>query len=198
MQSAYSGARYRRMRDNADNRPYWKYSTVGDRRTRPAHLDLSGMVFRYDDPFWATFYPPNGFNCRCCVIALSERYIKRGNITVRSGKKALVPVERGRGEITTAYNWNGQKLKMADKGFDYNIGRMNYKPNLDLYPEPLAHQFAKVEMAGEEFKYYYEQYESEFKRLKKAYEANIKNFFLAYGYYYFRYVNLLIVSYKSI
>lgn len=36
-----------------------------------------------------------------------------------------------------------------------------YRPNLDLYPEKLAHQFAKVEMSGEEFKY-------DFNRLEKA------------------------------
>ena len=36
-----------------------------------------------------------------------------------------------------------------------------YRPNLDLYPEKLAHQFAKAEMSGEEFKY-------DFNRLEKA------------------------------
>ena len=77
MQSAYSAARYQRMRDNVDNRPYWQYSAVGDERTRPAHLALSGKIYRYDDPFWTTFYPPNGFNCRCSVIALAERDLQR-------------------------------------------------------------------------------------------------------------------------
>ncbi len=39
-------------------------------------------------------------------------------------------------------------VRVADKGFDYNIGRLSYRPNLDLYPEKLAHQFAKAEMSG--------------------------------------------------
>ena len=157
MQSAYSAARYQRMRDNVDNRPYWQYSAVGDERTRPAHLALSGKIYRYDDPFWTTFYPPNGFNCRCSVIALAERDLKRrGMDKPDDSSEFLVEVERpadkaGNREKTIGFKLPDGSVRVTDKGFDYNVGRLNYKPNLDLYPEKLAHQFAKVEMRGGEF-----------------------------------------------
>lgn len=157
MQSAYSAARYQRMRDNVDNRPYWQYSAVGDERTRPAHLALSGKIYRYDDPFWTTFYPPNGFNCRCSVIALSDRDLKRRGIDKPDDSSDfLVEVERpadklGNREKTVGFKLSDGTVRVTDKGFDYNVGRLNYKPNLDLYPEKLAHQFAKVEMRGSEF-----------------------------------------------
>ncbi|WP_335792816.1 hypothetical protein [Gallibacterium anatis] len=38
-----------------------------------------------------------------------------------------------------------------------------YKPNLDNYPEALAHQFAKREMSGESFKLDYQQFQRELK-----------------------------------
>ena len=158
MQSAYSAARYQRLRDNVDNRPYWQYSAVGDARTRPAHLALSGKVYRYDDPFWATFYPPNGFNCRCTVIALGERDLKRRGMDKPDDSSAfLVEVERpadkqGNREKTVGFKLPDGTVRVTDKGFDYNVGRLNYKPNLDLYPEKLSHQFAKAEMTGAEFK----------------------------------------------
>ena len=158
MQSAYSAARYQRLRDNVDNRPYWQYSAVGDARTRPAHLALSGKVYRYDDPFWATFYPPNGFNCRCTVIALGERDLKRRGMDKPDDSSAfLVEVERpadkqGNREKTVGFKLPDGTVRVTDKGFDYNVGRIAYKPNLDLYPEKLAHAFAKVEMKGAEFK----------------------------------------------
>ncbi len=41
-----------------------------------------------------------------------------------------------------------------------------YKPNLDNYPEALAHQFAKREMGGESFKLDYQQLEKEYRQLK--------------------------------
>ena len=158
MQSAYSAARYQRLRDNVDNRPYWQYSAVGDARTRPAHLALSGKVYRYDDPFWATFYPPNGFNCRCTVIALGDRDLKRRGIDKPDdSSEFLVEVERpadkqGNREKTVGFKLPDGTVRVTDKGFDYNVGRLNYKPNLDLYPEKLAHEFAKTEMSGAEFK----------------------------------------------
>ncbi|MBR6060745.1 MAG: hypothetical protein IKP67_01610, partial [Spirochaetales bacterium] len=37
---------------------------------------MHGKVFRCDDPFWDSFYPPNGFNCRCDVIPLTDDEIK--------------------------------------------------------------------------------------------------------------------------
>lgn len=43
----------------------------------------------------------------------------------------------------------GDQLFTADKGFDYHAERSVYKPNLDNYPEALAHQFAKREMGTE-------------------------------------------------
>ncbi|HHF5283686.1 TPA: phage minor head protein [Haemophilus influenzae] len=162
MQSAYSAARYQRLRDNVDNRPYWQYSAVGDARTRPAHLALSGKVYRYDDPFWATFYPPNGFNCRCTVIALGDRDLKRRGIDKPDdSSEFLVEVERpadkqGNREKTVGFKLPDGTVRVTDKGFDYNVGRLNYKPNLDLYPEKLAHAFATVEMKGGEFKHDFE------------------------------------------
>ncbi|QLB44506.1 phage minor head protein [Mannheimia pernigra] len=162
MQQAYSAARYQRYMDNVDNRPYWQYSAVGDQRTRPAHQALNGKIYRYDDPFWATFYPPNGFNCRCTVIALGERDLKRKGIDeVGSSEPFLVKAKRpkdklGNQEETIGFKLPDGTVRLADKGFDYNVGRLTYKPNLDLYPEKLAHQFAKAEMTGGEFKQAYQ------------------------------------------
>lgn len=76
MQTAYMSGRHKTQLDNVDNRPYWEYVAVLDSRTRPEHAQLNGMVFRYDDPFWRSFYPPNGWRCRCRVNALSPRNLK--------------------------------------------------------------------------------------------------------------------------
>lgn len=182
MQSAYSAARYQRLRDNVDNRPYWQYSAVGDERTRPAHLALNGKIYRYDDPFWATFYPPNGFNCRCSVIALAERDLqRRGMDKPDDSSEFLVEVERpadkaGNREKTIGFKLPDGTVRVTDKGFDYNVGRLNYKPNLDLYPEKLAHQFAKAEMTGAEFKLDYVQLEKAYlaEKAKLGLKANEK------------------------
>ncbi|MBE2895464.1 minor capsid protein [Pasteurellaceae bacterium HPA106] len=164
-QSAYSAQRYQQQRDNADSRPYWQYTAVNDNRTRPSHSAMNGLVYRYDDPFWDTFYPPNGFNCRCSVIALAPRDIARDNLIVRNGEDDLVEhtrqVNATTREQTTAFKVSDDHYVMADRGFDRNIGRTVYRPNLDLYPEALAHQFAKREMGGKAFQLNYAQFEQE-------------------------------------
>lgn len=133
-------------------------------------MALHGRIYRYDDPFWATFYPPNGFNCRCTVIALADRDLKRKGIDKPDdSSQNLVEIDRpadkqGNVEKTVGFKLPDGSIRTTDKGFDYNIGRLSYRPNLDLYPEKLAHQFAKVEMIGGEFLH-------NFKRLKKEIES---------------------------
>ena len=51
----------------ADLRHFW-----GDLRTRPEHAALHGKIAHRDDKFWATNYPPNGWNCRCAVEFVSK------------------------------------------------------------------------------------------------------------------------------
>ncbi len=59
LQTAYSAGAYRGMMGNADNRPYWMYQTMHDSQVRPSHRAMEGLIFRFDDPFWVTHYPPN-------------------------------------------------------------------------------------------------------------------------------------------
>jgi hypothetical protein len=172
MQTAYSAGQYQGYMANIDSRPYWMYDAVGDHRTRPAHAAMDGLVYRYDDPFWATFYPPNGYRCRCSVIALSERDMQRdGKVLSQSGEHNLVEThkvynKKGDSYPTIAYKAPDGSLHTTDRGFGYNAGRMNYRPNLDQYDRGLAHEFAKAEMGGAEFKAVFKQLSEEFYEVK--------------------------------
>ena len=45
-----------------------QYRTVGDDRVRPEHRDLDGVTLPPSDPFWQSYYPPNGWGCRCSAV----------------------------------------------------------------------------------------------------------------------------------
>ena len=49
-----------------------EYRTMEDPRVRTEHVLLDKITRPVDDLFWKTYYPPNGWNCRCTVIRLNE------------------------------------------------------------------------------------------------------------------------------
>lgn len=108
LQSAYMAGRKEEMEQTTETHPYWMYVAILDGKTRPSHRALHGQVFRHDDPIWSAIFPPNGFNCRCRVVALTEAALKRRGLTVVSsaGRSFTETVETGTdkrtGEIRTA------------------------------------------------------------------------------------------------
>lgn len=81
IQNAYAHGIWTQQQENKANRPYLRYSSLSDSRVRPSHLALNNIIRHIDDSFWYTYYPPNGFECRCGVDALTEAQAKREGIT---------------------------------------------------------------------------------------------------------------------
>ena len=61
-----------KIQESKEYLPYLKYQTAGDQRVRPTHQALDNIVRKVDDIFWASYNPPNGWNCRCTTIQLEE------------------------------------------------------------------------------------------------------------------------------
>lgn len=108
LQSAYMAGRKAAMEETTETHPYWMYVAILDGKTRPSHRALNGQVFRHDDPIWSSIFPPNGFNCRCRVVALTEAAVKRRGLRIVSseGRMFTETIETGvnkrTGEIRTA------------------------------------------------------------------------------------------------
>ncbi len=49
-----------------------EYRTMEDDRVREEHRQLDRIIRPVNDPFWKTYYPPNGWNCRCTIIRLND------------------------------------------------------------------------------------------------------------------------------
>ena len=56
----------------AGDRYYLQYRTAGDKRVRPEHKALDKVTLPITDSFWETFFPPNGWNCRCTVVQVRK------------------------------------------------------------------------------------------------------------------------------
>jgi SPP1 gp7 family putative phage head morphogenesis protein len=117
LQTAYQVGRYEQMTDPdvLEMRPYWRYVAVMDANTRPTHAALHGKVFRADDPFWDTWFPPNGYNCRCTVQTLSESEVEREGLKIEKGNRYHNnPVKMPDGTVIQM---------LPDPGWDFNPGK---------------------------------------------------------------------------
>ncbi len=83
---ANNAGRYKFYMQNAASRPYWLYVQIDRLTKRKSHEPFNGKVFRYDDPIWDIIYPPNGWNCSCYIIALTEEEMKMRGLKLSKGK----------------------------------------------------------------------------------------------------------------
>ncbi|MFH1036397.1 MAG: phage minor head protein [Pseudomonadota bacterium] len=104
LQTSYQAGRYRQMSETVARRPYWQYMAVMDGRTRPSHAALHGQVWPAIHPVWNSIYPPNGFNCRCAVVSLSQDEMDEEGLTAQQRPPDMQP----------------------DPGWDYNPGRAHW------------------------------------------------------------------------
>lgn len=75
--TSYAAGRLAQLKDGGYQWWIYRHSDFV-RNPRPYHVALDGTVKRADDPFWKTYYPPNGWGCRCRVVgARSERMARR-------------------------------------------------------------------------------------------------------------------------
>jgi len=91
-------------------------------------------AYQVGHPVWDTWYPPNGFRCRCGVETLSERELKARGLTVED-------------EAPTAAEVGGRFVNiLPDPEFTTNPAKVRWTPDLKDYPPSLRRAFEKREM----------------------------------------------------
>lgn len=69
--SATMAAKWEEFQKDGD-RYNLQYRTAQDDRVREEHAALHGVTLPPSDTFWAEYYPPNGWNCRCTVVQVRK------------------------------------------------------------------------------------------------------------------------------
>ena len=64
--------------------PNLQYRTQGDGRVREDHKVLDRITRPMSDNFWKTYYPPNGWNCRCTTVRLTTGTSSTDEVTNRA------------------------------------------------------------------------------------------------------------------
>jgi uncharacterized protein with gpF-like domain len=135
------------------------YVAVMDSRTRTQHRVLHGRVFRYDDPFYGAFYPPNGYRCRCRVRTLSADRVGSGPgqtpLSSSAGRLDQVEValsktnpDAGTTQVarymltSPGYPRQLRQYVQVDPGWSHSPGS-TWTPVLERYDADLVEQYRK-------------------------------------------------------
>ena len=139
MQTALQVGRYKQMTHPSvvQARPYWMYLAVDDNDVRPHHFAHHEHIYPADHPFWDTWYPPNGYRCRCTVVTLSADEVEGMGLEVEESIPTVAETEQG-------------VVRLApDEGFAFNPGKVAWEADLSKYPSELREAFEAVRSAAE-------------------------------------------------
>ena len=123
--AAYEAGRQQVIFNDRDDDPfgYVMYSAIMDNRTRPTHKALHGKVMEKSDPAWSSISPPNGYNCRCTIVELTQGQIDRYGykVTKSEGKLSTQVVElpNGKEAQRTLFELDNGAVFKTDVGFNH-------------------------------------------------------------------------------
>lgn len=120
--TAYAAGQWKRLQQTKRSHPYLRYIALLDGRTRPEHAAWHNLTLPIDHPFWRTHFIPNGWNCRCRVVAVSQAEYDRGVAPDGSPLIKEAPALETRPWFNARTSETIQVPVGIDPGWAYNVG----------------------------------------------------------------------------
>jgi SPP1 gp7 family putative phage head morphogenesis protein len=122
MRVSYAAGHWVAFERNKRLRPWLRYVCILDDRTRPEHRKRHNLCLHVDHPYWDTWAPPCGWNCRCTLQSLSDRDVERMRsqlIFTPPSDDLITFTNRRTGEIRSI-------PRGIDPGWDHNPGKQGF------------------------------------------------------------------------
>lgn len=120
LRSARAAGQWERIQRTKRALPYLLYQFGPSERHRPQHASKVDLVLPVDDPFWATWYPPNGWGCKCWVRQILPREAKERGISDSPPVPMREVINTRTGEVKTIPSG-------IDPGWEINPGAWRAK-----------------------------------------------------------------------
>jgi len=156
MKTSYDAGKHFQMMAHAEEMPYWRYRALPQGPTRRQdHQHLNNLVFRYDDPFWASHKPRNGWGCQCDVEEMDKRLVEHvykrpvADVVKQSSPDDFTTktvTVQGK-ELTVIGYKTGSDVVYPDPGWDYAPGDFAWRSKQLLADKIMALPSEKVKTA---------------------------------------------------
>lgn len=106
-----------------DGRYNLQYRTANDDRVRADHAALQNITLPTDDPFWISYYPPNGWRCRCTAVeVLKTKYELSDSVKANeAGDRATTKIGPDGKNRSAIFRFNpGMEQKVFPPKHPYN------------------------------------------------------------------------------
>lgn len=123
MRVSYAAGHWANFERNRRARPFLRYVCILDGRTRPEHRKRHNLCLPVDHPYWDTWAPPCGWNCRCTLQAMSQAEVDRmrDELIFEPPADDLIPwTNKVTGEIRNI-------PRGIDPGWDHNPGKAGFQ-----------------------------------------------------------------------
>lgn len=156
IRTAQAKGLWERIWKNRDFFPYLEYIESTSDSQREQHLEFVGLILPVEHPFWDKNFPPNGYNCKCSVLALTKKDaiakkgedglkadLERANRLIEQEKEFENPRQQGRTvkhhrTVTPTFAYNAGKIDtvgLLDKIFQQKHGMDKWHEKLFLARE---------------------------------------------------------------
>ena len=91
-----------------------QYRTAGDSRVRKEHEALHNVTLPKSDAFWNSYYPPNGWRCRCTVVEVLKDKYEQSNSdkSIKAGEAATSQIGKDGKNRLEIFRFNPGKEKV--------------------------------------------------------------------------------------
>ena len=136
-QSTLSAIKWKNFEADGD-RYDLQYRTAADERVRDEHAALHNTTLPPSDPFWNSYFPPNGWNCRCVAVQVRKGKYAQSNSAdaIAAGEKATTKIGKNGINKAAIFRFNpGKEMKLMPPKHPYlpkGCGNCTYKGSINL------------------------------------------------------------------
>jgi len=132
-----------------------QYRTAGDEKVRESHAKLDLTTLPADSSFWDSYFPPNGWRCRCTTVEVLKNKYSESDVSkaIAEGEKATTQIGSDGKNRLEIFRFNPGKQKVIFppshpykklQGADGVVKSFSQGYKQSIFAKPLSEQYSTI------------------------------------------------------